>query len=240
MASPQKENGYTPIANEIMEALARIRINGEARQILDHILRQTYGWNKKEDAIALSQFHLATGIKKTSIQRGIKHLLVMNLIYEKEYGVAKKYCLVKDFDKWKPTTKKSTVHHKEYIVHHKEQKSTLNRVPQKQKAIIQKQKPLASKEAPLIVALIDSFEPVNPEFKKWYARPPQRNACQRLIEREGLEHVQRVVKMLPISNQTPYFPTITTPLELEVGWAKLKAAWDKKRNEQLTGKNGIA
>ena len=47
MANPQKENGYTSIANDIVEALAGIRIPGEARQCLDVILRKTYGWNKK-------------------------------------------------------------------------------------------------------------------------------------------------------------------------------------------------
>ena len=30
MASPQKENGYTPIANEILEALALFPVSGEA------------------------------------------------------------------------------------------------------------------------------------------------------------------------------------------------------------------
>lgn len=47
MANPQCENGFTKIANELMEALAKIRIPGEARQVLDVIFRQTYGWNKK-------------------------------------------------------------------------------------------------------------------------------------------------------------------------------------------------
>ena len=38
MANPQTENGYTKIANEIMEALAHIRIPGEAMQVLLVIL----------------------------------------------------------------------------------------------------------------------------------------------------------------------------------------------------------
>ena len=56
MASPQLKDGYVAIANEIMDALAHIRIPGEARQVLDVILRKTYGWKKKEDEISLSQF----------------------------------------------------------------------------------------------------------------------------------------------------------------------------------------
>jgi len=69
MANPQKENGYTAIANEIMDALIKIRVPGEAMQILLVILRKTYGWNKRQDAISLSQFFKDTGMKKPSIIR---------------------------------------------------------------------------------------------------------------------------------------------------------------------------
>jgi phage replication O-like protein O len=80
MASPQIENGYTRIANEIMEALAKIRIPGEARQVLDAVFRKTYGWNKREDKISLSQFEKMTGLARPSICRAIKKLLIMNII----------------------------------------------------------------------------------------------------------------------------------------------------------------
>ena len=83
MASPQIENGYTRIANEIMEALAKVRIPGEARQVLDAVFRKTYGWNKREDKISLSQFEKMTGLARPSICRAIKKLLIMNII-EKE------------------------------------------------------------------------------------------------------------------------------------------------------------
>jgi len=72
MAEPQKENGYTPIANEIMEALCRIRIPGEERQVLDCILRKTYGWNKCEDAISLTQFMEMTGLKNPMYAEQLK------------------------------------------------------------------------------------------------------------------------------------------------------------------------
>ncbi len=75
MASPQAENGYTKISNEIMEQLSMIRIPGEARQVLDTILRKTYGWSKKSDSISLSQFMKMTGLSKVSICKGIKNLL---------------------------------------------------------------------------------------------------------------------------------------------------------------------
>lgn len=110
-ASPQKEKGYTAIANEIMEALSKMRIAGEARQVLDFILRKTYGFNKKKDAISLSQFYLGTGMTKTNIIRAIKHLQSLNIInvIKKDNGNSNIYWFNKDYTSWKPLPKKITV-----------------------------------------------------------------------------------------------------------------------------------
>lgn len=108
MANPQLENGYVRIATEVFEALARIRIPGEARQVLDLLFRKTYGFKKKEDAISLSQFVAGTGLKKNSVCRAIKHLEDLNLVHKKENAIANIYRFNKDFDSWKPLPKKRT------------------------------------------------------------------------------------------------------------------------------------
>jgi phage replication O-like protein O len=105
MASPQAENGYTRIAHEIMEALARIRVPGRAMQVLFVILRKTYGFGKKADAIALSQFNLATGIKKSNICRALKQLESMSLIIKNDNGNTVSYQFNKDYSTWKPLSK---------------------------------------------------------------------------------------------------------------------------------------
>lgn len=239
MASPQKENGFTPIANEIVEALARTRINGEAMQVLWVIIRKTYGFNKKEDAIALSQFVEITGLPKPTVCKALNKLYALGIVTQKANAVANKYCFVKNYALWKPLPKKITLPKKPTTIGQKANKRYPKSHIQKTKDTITKDI-LASKDAPLIVALIDSFEGVNPAYKKWYARLSQRAACSRLIEIHGLERVQRVIKMLPVSNETPYFPSITSPIQLEDKWAQLESAWKKKRAEQLTGKNGLA
>lgn len=102
MSSPQLENGYTKISNEIMEALARIRIPGEARQMLDVIIRKTYGFNKTIDQIATSQFTQATGLKKFIIHRARKRLLLAKLITVCKNANSQilSYSFQKDCDKW--------------------------------------------------------------------------------------------------------------------------------------------
>jgi phage replication O-like protein O len=111
MASPQVENGHIDIANELAEALAGIRISGEEYQCLWVIIRKTYGWHKKKDAIPLSQFVEMTGIKKSNAARALgrlyskKIIVVLNI----DNTPAKVYGINKDFDKWVPLSKKSTV-----------------------------------------------------------------------------------------------------------------------------------
>lgn len=109
MANPQTENGYTRIANELMEALTRTRIAGEARQVFDCILRKTYGYHKTEDAISLSQFCLATNLKKPNVVRSISKLIAVNLIIKKDNDKENLYSINKNFDTWKPLSKKITL-----------------------------------------------------------------------------------------------------------------------------------
>ena len=121
MANPQVENGYVKISNEIFDALAHTRIPGEARQVLDVILRKTYGWNKKADQISLTQFMEHTGLSKVHVCQAINKLEKMNLIIReavtekgndslpKKVTLIVTYGLQKNFDEWKPLPKKVTV-----------------------------------------------------------------------------------------------------------------------------------
>ena len=116
MANPQKENGYTAISNEIMDQLIKIRIPGEARQILDCVLRKTYGWNKKQDIIALSQYSEMTGLSKPHVCMGLNKLRSMNIITEKGKAITEKGKEIgqviefnKDYETWRPLPKKVTL-----------------------------------------------------------------------------------------------------------------------------------
>jgi len=112
-------NGYVKITNESMEALAKIRIPGQARQVLDFILRKTYGWNKKTDMISLSQFVAGTGLSKVAVCKAINKLLKMNLITKKGNAlslftkkgneVAITYGFQKNYNLWLPLPKKVTL-----------------------------------------------------------------------------------------------------------------------------------
>lgn len=108
MANPQLEDGYTKIANEILNALCKIRIAGEARQMLDVIIRKTWGYNKKADRISTSQFMELTNLPHYSIWKARKKLLQLNMITITKKGDSQVliYSIQKDYNKWKLSPKK--------------------------------------------------------------------------------------------------------------------------------------
>ena len=110
MANPQPDK-FTKISNELLDALAKIRIAGEARQMLDVIIRKTYGFNKKIDTIPTSQFIKFTNLSRMAIHKAREKLLKMNLITITKKGNSQvlNYSIQKDYNKWKPLPKKVTV-----------------------------------------------------------------------------------------------------------------------------------
>jgi len=131
MANPQIEEGYVRIATEIQEAFCRTRIPGEERQVLDVIIRKTYGWNKCEDAISLSQFVEMTGIKKPNVIGAIKGLLSKKIIsvIQKDNDKVKLYKFNKNYHQWEPLSKKITLSKKIIGVIQKDNLSLSKKIP---------------------------------------------------------------------------------------------------------------
>lgn len=91
-----------------------------------------------------------------------------------------------------------------------------------------------------VVSVIDIFEEVNPSFKKWYGNKTQRGAIDRLVVTHGLPKILQVVPWLKKTNGMSYFPTITTPLQLEDKWAGLESAFIRYKSGKNIKKANIA
>lgn len=80
------DDGYTKIANLILEALAMAKLSGTQKGICLFLIRRTYGWGKAEDAISLGDFASACGTSTSYISRQIKDLLnkrvIVRVIYQ--------------------------------------------------------------------------------------------------------------------------------------------------------------
>ncbi len=102
---PQLEDGYTKIANEILEDLCHINLSAYQTRILHFIFRKTYGFNKKEDWISVSQIVSATGIHKSHVSRTKKELLLRKLVISNGNKIA----FQKNSTLWKELPKEVTV-----------------------------------------------------------------------------------------------------------------------------------
>lgn len=96
MASPQVENGFTRIANELLEVVVRAPLDGRELRLVLFVLRKTYGFGKKEDYISLSQFTLHTRIDRSSVCKIIKKLVAYRTLVKK----GSIYAINKNYDEW--------------------------------------------------------------------------------------------------------------------------------------------
>ena len=107
MSTPQTEDGYTKIANELLEAFSTLDASGSAWRVFMVVLRKTYGYHKKEDKISLSQFVDMSKLNHRSVCRGIGELVEKNIIQVKRGGYINIYSIQKRYELWgsvKPVT----------------------------------------------------------------------------------------------------------------------------------------
>ena len=234
--SPQKENGYTPIAHDLFEAFYRCKMTEYERCVVMCIWRKTYGWSKKEDWISNSQIHEETGIALPNITRTLRLLKSKNVISKngKKVGVNKRY------QEWKVEWRKVISSDNKVIS--PDNKKLSHQIPTKERKqitkTISKSSDLQDKKSsmettynPLGAEVIKAMESIDPKNKKYYGNKTQRAACDFLIEEYGLKEVTTRILAVEKTNGVPYFPTITTPVQLRDKWVQLENAVNRKRTE---------
>jgi phage replication O-like protein O len=96
------KGNFTRVHNAIFEKLAKTRLNGQEFRAIMFLFRRTYGWNKKEDAISLSQWQ--EGLDLTHRQHVypiLESLLQKKIIYRnKKVGLIWVYGFNKYFEEW--------------------------------------------------------------------------------------------------------------------------------------------
>src|SRR3990167_5784109 len=166
MANPQVENGYTRIANDIIEHLVKIPLLGAELRVLLFIIRKTYGWGKIQDKISFTQFEKGTGISRQTINKTIKNLVAKGMIvkiYLPEGNIG--YTFIKDHEKWVVKT---------HLLVKGKWSTSKDVLTKKRKKEITKE--ITEQSSEEVNLLIKTFEKINPSCKNFYARNPQRNA----------------------------------------------------------------
>ena len=80
MASPQKENGYTAIANELLEAICKARFNGTQYKILLCVMRYTYGFHRKAHGLSITFISNSIGVSRRYVSAEIQRLIDQNVL----------------------------------------------------------------------------------------------------------------------------------------------------------------
>jgi len=102
------EDGHTQIPNQIIEALMRINLSAYETRVLFLVIRQTLGWNKKEDPISFSQMAKKTGLDRRLAARAMKGLIDRKIVIKRDDSYINKYRFNKNFETWKDVISKDT------------------------------------------------------------------------------------------------------------------------------------
>lgn len=265
MANPQKEQGYTPIANEILDQIVAAKLTLYELRILIFIMRKTYGYQKKQDWISKGQFAKATGIKRTNVIRTINGLMEKNIVTKTGSPHKPQYGIQKDWEKWElgsPSTDTSlsrdtSLSTETGVVSNlskKGSKLVSTEIPTKEsitKETLQKKiastarrskketekTPEEKKMDEDIIAVFERFQmTINPTIN--YGHKTNRKAAEWMIKQWGLERTLKLVDYAIHIHGEPFAPTVTTPYQLKEKYAQVSSHYLK--NQKQAQKNSIA
>jgi len=102
MANPQKENGYTAIANELIEAICNKLTNSTWIRLLLWTIRLTYGWKRKEtqsnyQAYATKLNLTKDTIKHTLLELNDRKIIILVVLTKEQFVIT----INKNYELWK-------------------------------------------------------------------------------------------------------------------------------------------
>lgn len=253
---------HTQIPNDYLDYFME-HLNGAEWKCLCYIARRTFGFQKRQDKISISQFvdgitskegiklDGGTGLSKQSVISAIKVLVDVGILEKLVNTRGNKYQLVQKLDYLQVVQKldsgslkirqqvvqKLDIQKKEKESIQKKDITTGKLVTEKEKTVTENSATVTEKSAinNEISEVISLMEKVDPKNKTYYGNKTQRNACKFLIETYSFGNVVKVVNLLPQTNTQEYFPRITSPYELQEKWQKLAIALSsaKRKDNEL-------
>jgi len=100
MTTPQIENGFTMIANELLEAILGSGFSHREQSVIFAIIRKTYGYAKKEDDMSASQIGALCGVARQHVTSTLNALAGRNVINKRAGKFGMVIGVQKDHRKW--------------------------------------------------------------------------------------------------------------------------------------------
>ena len=100
MTSPQLEDGFVRIANELYDQMVKAEFSKRQYKILLFVMRKTYGFNKKFDTISLSQFMESTGLDRANVSRTVNELVAAKVLLKQQHSNSQTLGVNKHYEEW--------------------------------------------------------------------------------------------------------------------------------------------
>ncbi len=100
MTTPQIANGFTMIANELLEAILGAGFSHREQSVILAVIRKTYGYAKKEDDMSAAQIGAVCGVARQHVTSTLNALAARNVITKRAGRFGMIIGIQKDFRKW--------------------------------------------------------------------------------------------------------------------------------------------
>lgn len=100
MTTPQIENGFTMIANELLEAILGGGFSHREQSVILAVIRKTYGYAKKEDDMSAAQIGSLCGVARQHVTSTLNALAGRNVISKRPGKFGMLIGIQKDHRKW--------------------------------------------------------------------------------------------------------------------------------------------
>ena len=104
MANPQIENGYTAVANEILDNLYKLSLNGTELKVINCIFRYTFGFHRKSHKLSASFIARWGNCDLRAVKRALKKLQqdrIIICINSEQRGVTAELMFNKNYEQWR-------------------------------------------------------------------------------------------------------------------------------------------
>lgn len=99
-STPQLEDGFTMLANELMERVLGFGFSHREQSVIFTIFRKTYGYGKKEDDMSASQIGTMCGITRQHVTTTLNLLALRNVINKRPGRFGTIVGIQKDHRRW--------------------------------------------------------------------------------------------------------------------------------------------
>lgn len=120
------EDGYTRTANAIQDQLCKLDLSGSQFQLLNAIIRSTYGYNKKQDRVTNTYLAELTDLSDKAVRDGLQVLIDRRIINCEKSGIMKLVSVNKVISEWVLKGTKADSRRKAAVQMHQRSKCTDN------------------------------------------------------------------------------------------------------------------